>query len=159
MAELPSKLDGLFNIYLNILPFIEPVGFWSLLLGGVAVVLYIVAVATLHLVGLQKLINASGSRYDYDEYVIPPETLLQSSYLYPLKVLPNESSKDKCASKVLRRSYNNLASLSLELEPAALLDQTYNNSNQLCCYEVDECSKMTGELKRSTLPGDVIRIR
>lgn len=161
MPELPSKLDGLFNIYLNILPYIEPVGFWSLMLGGVAVVLYIVAVATLRLVDLQKLINASGNRYDYDYegYVFPSDSLLQSCYLYPLSVLPKDTLKNQSGSKVPRRSFSNLAALALELEPSTVPDQTCSSSNQPSCYEVDECQKVTGELKRSTLPGDVIRIR
>lgn len=148
MPELPSKLDTLFNIYLNILPYIEPLGFWSLLLSGVALILYMMVRTAARLLGLQKLISASsGGRCDDELYVFPAENLLQSCYLQPLKVLPKDPLKFKRPSDEPRRSVGNLVPLELELEPAISMEQTCDNSRQLCYYEVNE------------FHGDVFRIR
>lgn len=160
MPELPSKLDALFNIYLNILPYIEPVGFWSLLLSGVAIILYIVLGATARLVGLQKLINASsGGRSDDEEYVFPADNLLQSCYLQPLRVLPKDPLKFRRPSEEPSRSLSNLGPLPLEMEPAISLDQTCDNNLQLCCYEVNECHGLGDSYGRAALAGDAFRIR
>ncbi|XP_070140391.1 scavenger receptor class B member 1 isoform X2 [Drosophila kikkawai] len=49
MPRLPDSLDSRFNFYLNILPMVNPLGFWSALLLGVSLLSYAICKATLHM--------------------------------------------------------------------------------------------------------------
>ncbi|XP_052854701.1 scavenger receptor class B member 1 isoform X1 [Drosophila gunungcola] len=49
MSELPDSLDSRFNFYLNILPFVNPLGFWSGLLLGISLLGYAITRATIHM--------------------------------------------------------------------------------------------------------------
>ncbi|KAH8251459.1 hypothetical protein KR038_000161, partial [Drosophila bunnanda] len=49
MPGLPDSLNSRFNFYLNILPLVNPLGFWSALLLGVGLLGYAITKATLHM--------------------------------------------------------------------------------------------------------------
>lgn len=52
LDQLPEDLDSRFNFYLNILPYIEPIGFWGGLIFGLALLIYAVVRATMRLTSL-----------------------------------------------------------------------------------------------------------
>ncbi|XP_039148988.1 scavenger receptor class B member 1 isoform X2 [Drosophila simulans] len=49
MSKLPDSLDSRFNFYLNILPLVNPLGFWSGILLGISLLGYAITKATLHM--------------------------------------------------------------------------------------------------------------
>ncbi|KAH8354613.1 hypothetical protein KR084_005139 [Drosophila pseudotakahashii] len=49
MTKLPDSLDSRFNFYLNILPLVNPLGFWIGLLLGISLLGYAITRATLHM--------------------------------------------------------------------------------------------------------------
>lgn len=49
MPKLPDELDTRFNFYLNLLPLVNPLGFWTALLVGVSLLVYAITRATLHM--------------------------------------------------------------------------------------------------------------
>lgn len=49
MPKLPDELDTRFNFYLNLLPWVNPLGFWTALLLGVCLLVYAITRATLHM--------------------------------------------------------------------------------------------------------------
>lgn len=49
MPKLPDDLDTRFNFYLNLLPLVNPLGFWTALLLGVGLLVYAITRATLHM--------------------------------------------------------------------------------------------------------------
>ncbi|XP_043947113.1 scavenger receptor class B member 1 isoform X1 [Drosophila biarmipes] len=49
MTKLPDYLDSRFNFYLNILPLVNPLGFWIGLLLGISLLGYAITRATLHI--------------------------------------------------------------------------------------------------------------
>lgn len=49
MPKLPDDLDSRFNFYLNLLPWVNPLGFWTALLLGVGLLVYAITRATLHM--------------------------------------------------------------------------------------------------------------
>ncbi|XP_070068807.1 scavenger receptor class B member 1 isoform X2 [Drosophila takahashii] len=49
MTKLPDSLDSRFNFYLNILPLVNPLGFWTSLLLGISLLGYAITRATLHM--------------------------------------------------------------------------------------------------------------
>ncbi|KQS61763.1 uncharacterized protein Dere_GG27099 [Drosophila erecta] len=49
MSKLPDNLDSRFNFYLNILPLVNPLGFWSGILLGISLLGYAITRAMLHM--------------------------------------------------------------------------------------------------------------
>uniref|UniRef100_A0A6P4FLL6 Uncharacterized protein LOC108052458 n=1 Tax=Drosophila rhopaloa TaxID=1041015 RepID=A0A6P4FLL6_DRORH len=64
MSKLPDSLDSRFNFYLNILPLVNPLGFWSGLLLGISLLGYAITRATLHMSGYARQVaNISDGKY------------------------------------------------------------------------------------------------
>lgn len=63
MPELPKSLDKRFNFYLNILPYLDILGYWGSLLLGIALLLYAVTRATLRMSNLTQVNNISDGKY------------------------------------------------------------------------------------------------
>ncbi|XP_054083569.1 scavenger receptor class B member 1 isoform X2 [Zeugodacus cucurbitae] len=63
MPELPESLDTRFNFYLNILPYLDILGYWGSLLLGIALLLYAVTRATLRMSNLPQMNNISDGKY------------------------------------------------------------------------------------------------
>ncbi|XP_049317422.1 scavenger receptor class B member 1 isoform X1 [Bactrocera dorsalis] len=63
MPELPEALDTRFNFYLNILPYLDILGYWGSLLLGIALLLYAVTRATLRMSNLTQMNNISDGKY------------------------------------------------------------------------------------------------
>nr|XP_014102705.1 scavenger receptor class B member 1 isoform X2 [Bactrocera oleae]XP_036226453.1 scavenger receptor class B member 1 isoform X2 [Bactrocera oleae] len=63
MPELPEALDTRFNFYLNILPYLDILGYWGSLLLGIALLLYAVTRATLRMSNLTQINNISDGKY------------------------------------------------------------------------------------------------
>ncbi|XP_036321468.1 scavenger receptor class B member 1 isoform X2 [Rhagoletis pomonella] len=63
MPELPESLDTRFNFYLNILPYLDIIGYWGSLVVGIALLLYAVTRATLRMSNLSQLNKISDGKY------------------------------------------------------------------------------------------------
>ncbi|EDW76211.2 uncharacterized protein Dwil_GK14781 [Drosophila willistoni] len=64
MPKLPESLDTRFNFYLNILPLVNPLGFWGALILGVALLGYAITRATLHMSSYaRQAANISDGKY------------------------------------------------------------------------------------------------
>ncbi|XP_053961153.1 scavenger receptor class B member 1 isoform X1 [Anastrepha ludens] len=63
MPELPESLDTRFNFYLNILPYLDILGYWGSLVLGIALLLYAVTRATLRMSNLSQLNKISDGKY------------------------------------------------------------------------------------------------
>ncbi|ALC40414.1 CG40006 [Drosophila busckii] len=64
MPKLPDELDTRFNFYLNLLPLVNPIGFWAALLLGVCLLIYAITRATLHMSSLtRQATNISDGKY------------------------------------------------------------------------------------------------
>ncbi|XP_067620772.1 scavenger receptor class B member 1 isoform X2 [Eurosta solidaginis] len=63
MSELPESLDTRFNFYLNILPYLDILGYWGSLLLGIALLVYAVTRATLRMSSLTQMNHISDGKY------------------------------------------------------------------------------------------------
>ncbi|XP_043644552.1 uncharacterized protein LOC122614130 [Drosophila teissieri] len=54
MSKLPDSLDSRFNFYLNILPLVNPLGFWCGILLGISLLSYAITKATIHMSSLAR---------------------------------------------------------------------------------------------------------
>ncbi|KAH8272209.1 hypothetical protein KR018_011741, partial [Drosophila ironensis] len=64
MPKLPESLDSRFNFYLNLLPWVNPLCFWSALLLGTGFLVYAITKATLHISSYaSKAAKISESKY------------------------------------------------------------------------------------------------
>ncbi|XP_002133269.1 scavenger receptor class B member 1 isoform X1 [Drosophila pseudoobscura] len=64
MPSLPDSLDSRFNFYLNILPLVNPLGFWIALIMGVGLLGYAITRATLHMSSYaRQAANISEGKY------------------------------------------------------------------------------------------------
>ncbi|XP_064553706.1 scavenger receptor class B member 1 isoform X1 [Drosophila montana] len=64
MPKLPDELDSRFSFYLNILPLVNPLGFWGALVLGVGLLVYAITRATLHMSSFtRQATNISDSKY------------------------------------------------------------------------------------------------
>lgn len=64
MPKLPDELDTRFNFYLNLLPLVNPLGFWGALVLGVGLLVYAITRATLHMSSFtRQATNISDGKY------------------------------------------------------------------------------------------------
>ncbi|XP_032595208.1 scavenger receptor class B member 1 isoform X2 [Drosophila grimshawi] len=64
MPKLSDELDTRFSFYLNILPLVNPVGFWGALVLGVGMLVYAITRATLHMSSFtRQATNISDGKY------------------------------------------------------------------------------------------------
>ncbi|XP_030377493.1 scavenger receptor class B member 1 isoform X2 [Scaptodrosophila lebanonensis] len=64
MPNLPESLDTRFNFYLNLLPLVNPLGFWGALTLGVVLLVYAITRATLHMSSYaRQAANISDGKY------------------------------------------------------------------------------------------------
>ncbi|XP_051858573.1 scavenger receptor class B member 1 isoform X2 [Drosophila albomicans] len=63
MPKLPDALDTRFSFYLNILPLVDPIGFWGPLILGVCLLVYAITRATLHMSSFTRQATISDGKY------------------------------------------------------------------------------------------------
>lgn len=63
MPKLPDSLDSRFNFYLNLLPLVNPIGFWGALLLGLSLLVYAITRATLHMSSYTRQATISDGKY------------------------------------------------------------------------------------------------
>ncbi|XP_034474104.1 scavenger receptor class B member 1 [Drosophila innubila] len=63
MPKLSDSLDTRFNFYLNLLPLVNPLGFWGALVLGVSLLVYAITRATLHMSSFTRQATISDGKY------------------------------------------------------------------------------------------------
>ncbi|XP_005182566.2 scavenger receptor class B member 1 isoform X1 [Musca domestica] len=169
LPELPDSLDSRFNFYLNILPYIEPLGFWSGIVLGLALLVYAVTRATMRLTTLSKkgqTLEVNYARANILQVAAngvynPCEMKLlhaneknnmilrndghESDDLYAELQTPiNQNQQQQQSSKIKQRS-----SFALELEPAISNTDTSSSSSS---DEGNESDTATLTLSRNSTP-------
>uniref|UniRef100_A0A1I8N7B3 CD36 family protein n=1 Tax=Musca domestica TaxID=7370 RepID=A0A1I8N7B3_MUSDO len=169
LPELPDSLDSRFNFYLNILPYIEPLGFWSGIIVGLALLVYAVTRATMRLTTLSKkgqTLEVNYARANILQVAAngvynPCEMKLlhaneknnmilrndghESDDLYAELQTPiNQNQQQQQSSKIKQRS-----SFALELEPAISNTDTSSSSSS---DEGNESDTATLTLSRNSTP-------
>lgn len=143
MPKLPDFLDSRFNFYLNLLPLVNPLSFWSALLLGVSLLGYAITKATLQMSNYARKTTTISERKFARVNLI--KNLSGGTPTQALGACEMKFINDRQGVKhKIRRSNNTdlkfqnlhrLSKLALEIEPA-LSDSEENNDEGRNCKTV-----------------------
>ncbi|XP_023158609.1 scavenger receptor class B member 1 isoform X2 [Ceratitis capitata] len=167
MPELPESLDSRFNFYLNILPYLDILGYWGSLALGVALLVYAVTRATLRMSNIAQMNQISDGKYNkvnilrgvsnvHDVYKPCEMKLLhqneKSPQMHESNIITRHDDMDMEASadllyKELAATQQRQGSFALDLEPAISgsesgdddFESNSSSSSLLCSHNSATC--------------------
>ncbi|XP_017067297.1 sensory neuron membrane protein 1-like isoform X2 [Drosophila eugracilis] len=148
MPKLPDSLDSRFNFYLNILPLVNSLCFWTCLFLGIALILSTISRATIKMSSHVRGVNISEGKYARtnlcpsivggvtNKVYSPCEMKLIDDISVVEQLTIEESTRDS-AFQLLRQE----STYALEVEPALFdFDHVINLSSNSTTYS--SCSKV-----------------
>ncbi|KAL9931002.1 scavenger receptor class B member 1 isoform 2-T2 [Glossina fuscipes fuscipes] len=129
MPQLPDEMNLLFSMYLNVLPYAEPIVFWSCSIIGFTLVFYAITRATLRMSNLGHSTHISdGNRYGKANLLNSQNGVYKSCELKQIegkeksRLLPGETyARSNVNQEYCEKEESNRArSYILDLEPTAL---------------------------------------
>ncbi|CAD7085799.1 unnamed protein product [Hermetia illucens] len=124
MRELPKPLESRFNLYLNILPYIEPVGFWGGLVVGALCLIFAIVQAV---VKLPQFLSSSQKQYSNNSRF--EKSTFRSSIYQPCEMKLMEA-KDKYTTKPQHGDDEiMICSIDISGEDNHVMDQVTSNSD------------------------------
>lgn len=152
-------MDTRFNFYLNILPYIEPLGFWGGLIFGLALLVYAVTRATLRLTKNGKGLDVNYAKANILQVATnavynPCEVKLLHSDEKANIILRNEGHDSDDLYSELRSNSQQPQQLSSKRDSSYALDlePVLSNTDSSSCDECNDSDTATLTLSRNSSP-------